>query len=394
MTRSARHRETTISMIDSNALLNDRLNSLTQREYASSRRVAVQQRREHKSDSGACYMGGKNVRLFRHDTGVGIARPQLVLSTDSHINEKSAIPGPLSDRDARLPSRSSSTISRFVDRLGTSVNSLSSLHTIPSWRNTFPRAHNTYAKIERGHDVSGCSGSDSPSLPRLRGEASPSQHSSSGYLRNNSLRHRRRHTANRPGSRSNVPHAPISDLLTRFSHAMTTSTGGQRGSGTSSSYSSSLGTHRSYSDSSHIPFPSISDESYRTFPTPYSDDAAALFQAPLNKSDVPHVFDGHVKFRGVYEDHMQVVFEEGTDRTSSSASTSTGATSVRTASKPPSLLIRSRRRASALARAVTPARCKFPTIFDKKRHRPRPAYDDHDPVEYDIPCLAYVTCLW
>ena len=53
MTRSARHRETTISMIDSDALLNDRLNSLTQREYATSRRVAVQQRREHKSNSGA-----------------------------------------------------------------------------------------------------------------------------------------------------------------------------------------------------------------------------------------------------------------------------------------------------------------------------------------------------
>jgi len=375
MTRSARHSETTTSMIDPDALLNDQLDSLTQREDASSRQVAVQERWEHKSNSG-----------------VGSASPQLMPLTDSHVDEKSAVP--LSDRETRpLPSRSSSTISRFVNRVGTSVYSLSSLRTIPSWRNTFPRAHKTYAKIERGHDVGGGSRSDSPSLPRLRGEASPSQHSSYGSLRNHSLRHRRRHAAQRTRNQNNVCHTPLSDLLTRFSHAMTISTSGHRDSGTSNS-NSSFGTHHSSSDRSHIPFPSISDESNRTFPSPYSADAAAVFQAPLNKSDAPHFFDGHVKFRGIFEDHMQVVFEEGTDRTSTSASTSASVTSARTASKPPGFLVRSRRRVSALARAVIPARCKFLTKSDKKRPPPRPADDDDDPVEYDIPCLAYVTCLW
>jgi hypothetical protein len=61
MTRSARHSETTVSMIDPDALPNDRVDSITQREYVSSRRVAVQERGEHKSNSGACYMGGKEV---------------------------------------------------------------------------------------------------------------------------------------------------------------------------------------------------------------------------------------------------------------------------------------------------------------------------------------------
>jgi hypothetical protein len=331
--------------------------------------------------------------MFRHVTGVGIASPQLMPLTDSHIDEKSAVP--LSDRESRLPSRSSSTISRFVNRLGTN---LSSLRTTPSWRNTFPRAHKTYAEIESGHDIGGGSGSDSPSLPHLRDGASPSQHFSSGNLRNPSLRHRRRHTTKRTRSQNNVFHTPLSDLLTRFSHAMTISTSGHRDSGTcstsTSTSNSSPGTNHSSSfDSSHIPFPSMSDESNRTFPSPHSADAAAVFQ---NRSDAPHFLDGHVKFCGIFEDHMQVVFEEETDRTSTSASTSTSATSARrrTASKPPGLLVRSRRRVSALARAVTPARRKFLTIFDKKRPPPRPADDDDDPVEYDIPCLAYVTCLW
>lgn len=334
--------------------------------------------------------------MFRHDTGVGIASPQLIPLADSHLDEKSSAV-PLSDRETRpRPSRSSSTTSRFVDRLGTGVHSLSSLRTIPtSWRNTFPRAHSTYAKIERGHDVGGVgSPSDNPSLPRPRDGTTLSQHSSSG-----NLRHRRRRASSKRSTKSqnnNVFHAPLSDLLTRFSHAMTISTS-VRDSGTGSSYSSgnsSLGAqHSSSFDSSYIPFPSISDESSRTFPSPYSPDAAAVFQAPLNKSDAPHFYDGHVKFRGIFEDHMQVVFEETTDRTSSSASTRTSVTCARTASKPPGLLVRSRRRVSALARAVASTRCKFLSVFDKKRLSPRPVYDD-DPVEYDIPCLAYVTCLW
>ena len=59
MTRSARHSETTISMIDPDALLNDPVGSLAQREYVSSRQVAVQERLEHKRSSGTCYMRRK-----------------------------------------------------------------------------------------------------------------------------------------------------------------------------------------------------------------------------------------------------------------------------------------------------------------------------------------------
>ena len=405
MTRSARRSETTTSMIDPDALLNDRVGALTQREYVSSRQASVQERWEHNlmDNSGACVAwAGKKVRMFRHSTGVGSASPQLMALTSCRLDEKSA--GPLYVRETRpRPSRSSSTTSRFVDRLGTGAYNLPSLPTIPSWHNTFPRAHKAYAKIERGNDIGGRSPSDSPSLPRLRGGASPSQHSSSGNVQNHSLRPRRRHTAKRTRSQNNIFHTPLSDLLTRFSHAVTISPSGQRDSGTGSSNSSSLGTqcaraqHSSFdSNRSHIPFPSISDESSRTFPSPYSADAAALFEAPLNKGDAPLFFDGHVKFRGIFEeDHMQVVFEEeATDRTSTIACTSSSVTSAHTASKPSGLLYRSRRRVSALARAVKPAQFKLLSIFDKKRSPPRPAYDYDDPTEYDIPCLAYVTCLW
>jgi len=335
--------------------------------------------------------GWKEVWMFRHNTGVGIASPQIMPLTDNHVDEKSAVP--LSDRETRLlSSRSSSTLSRFVDR----VYSLSSLRTIPTCRNTFPRAHKTYAQIEGGHDVGGGFGSDSPSFPRPHGGTPPSQHSSSYNLHNHSLRHRRRHAVKRTRSRNNVSHMPLSDLFSRFSHAMTISTSGDSdSSGTSSNYSNrSLGTQPSSFDTSHIPFPSISDDSSRTFPSPCSANAAAVFQTP---SDAPHFFDGHVKFREIFEDHMQIAFEEATDGTSTSgtsASTRTSATFSRTASKPPGLIARSRRRVSALAKAVTPARRKFLTIFDKKRPLTRPVDDDDDPVEYSIPCLAYVTCLW
>jgi len=163
--------------------------------------------------------------MLRNDTGAGIASPQLAPLTDSlsHVDEKSAVP--LSDREIRLlPSRSSSTISRFVDRVGTGVYGLSSLRTISSWRNTFPRAHKTYAKVEQGHDVgSGGSDSDSLSSPRLRGGLSPSQHSSSGNPRNRSLRRRRRSAAKSSRSQNNTP---LADLLARFSHAVTNSTSG------------------------------------------------------------------------------------------------------------------------------------------------------------------------
>jgi hypothetical protein len=61
MTRSTRHSETTISMIDPDPLLNDPLGSPTWREYVSSRQVVVQERSQHKSNSGECYVGGKEL---------------------------------------------------------------------------------------------------------------------------------------------------------------------------------------------------------------------------------------------------------------------------------------------------------------------------------------------
>jgi hypothetical protein len=276
-----------------------------------------------------------------------------------------------------------------VDRLEASVYSLSSLRTIPSWRSTLPRAHKTYAKIEGGHDGAGASDPDStPGLPHPFGGAPP-QHSSFGNLWNNSVCRQR--DGKRPRSQNNAFHTSLSDILARFSHAMTSSTNGHHDPGTSSS-SSSLGTHQSSSLDSHIPFPSTSEES--SYPSPYSADAVAVFQAPLNKGD-PSCFDGYVKHRGhrgTPEARIQVVFAESTDRTSTG--TGTSATSARAASKPRGRLVPLRRRVRALAGSMTFTRCKFPTIFRKHRHPPYPVDDDNDPVEYDIPCLAYITCLW
>ncbi|KAF8476409.1 hypothetical protein DFH94DRAFT_110786 [Russula ochroleuca] len=366
MTRSARHSETTISMIDSsNASLNDRGGSCTQRGSASSRRqVVAQGRGEQKSNSGA-----------------GTASPRLMPSTGSLVDEKSALP--LSERENRLrPSGSSSTMSRFVDRIEASVYSLSSLRTIPSsWRSTLPRAHRTYSKIERGHDR-GDSDSDIPSLTHQFAGAS-SQHTSSGNLWNNSVR-RRRNDKRSTRSQNNVFHTSLPDILARFSHAMSNSTNGHHDPGASSS--GSLGTRQS----SYIPFPSTSEES--SYPSPYSADAVAMFQAPLNKGDALY-FDSHVKHRGILENHIQVVFAEAADSTSTSTSVST--TSARAAPKPRGLIVPLKRRIRALASSLkTSTRCKFPTIFHRDRHSPRPVSDDNDPVEYDIPCLAYITCLW
>jgi hypothetical protein len=397
MTRSqaARPGETTISMIHSYASLNDRGDFSTRQDSVSSRQVAVEELREHKSNSGTCYVDGKEVRMFNHDTGAAIASPQLLALTDSHVDEKSA--APLPDRRTRfLSSHSSSTKSRLVDRLGTRVYSLSSSRTIPSWRNTFPRAHGAYARIERGHDVDGGSDSGAPGLPHLRDGASPSQHSSSGNLRDHSLRQRRRYVAKRTTSQNNVFHTPLSDLVVRFSHVVTNSTSGHHDPDTIPS-SRSLSTYNSSSDGSRIPFPSTPDGSYRTYPSPYSADAAAVFQTQPDKSDASYsYFGGHVKHRGIFDDQIQVVFEEGTNRTSTSASASTSAISERTVSKPRGLLVRMKKRVSALAGSMKHTRRKFTIMLHEKWHPPRRVddNDNDDPVEYDIPCLAYVTCLW
>ncbi|KAH9987987.1 hypothetical protein BJV77DRAFT_1070315 [Russula vinacea] len=51
-------------------------------------------------------------------------------------------------------------------------------------------------------------------------------------------------------------------------------------------------------------------------PSPYSADAVAVFQAPLNKADDALYFDTHVKHRGIHENRIQVVFAEAADSTS------------------------------------------------------------------------------
>lgn len=335
---------------------------------------------------------GKVSEMFgRAATGAGTASPRLMpsrASTGSLVDGKSALP--LSERETRLrPSGSSSTMSRFVDRIEASVYSLSSLRTIPSsWRSTLPRAHGrrTYSKIERGNDR-GSSDSDTPGLlPHQFAGASSQQQSSSGNLWNNSVR-RRRHDKRSTRSQNNVFHTSLSDILTRFSHAMSNSTNGHHDPGASSS--GSLGTRQS----SYIPFPSTPDES--SHPSPYSADAVAVFQAPLNKADDALYFDTHVKHRGIHENRIQVVFAEAADSTSTSTSTSASATSARVAPKPRGFIVPLRRRVRALASSVkTSTRRKFSTIFHKDRHPPRRVDDDNDPVEYDIPCLAYITCLW
>lgn len=320
----------------------------------------------------------------RAATGAGTASSRLVSSTGSLVDEKSAVP--LSERENRLrPSGSSSTMSRFVDRIEASVYSLSSLRTLPSsWRSTLPRAHGrrTYSKIKRGNDR-GSSDSDTPSLLPHQSAEAPSQPSSSGNLWNNSVR-RRRHDKRSTRSQNNVFHTSLSDILTRFSHAMSSSTNGHHDPGASSG--GSLGTRQS----SYIPFPSTSDES--SHPSPYSADAVAVFQAPLNKGDALY-FDTHVKHRGIHENHIQVVFAEAADSTSTS--TSTSVTFARVAPKQRGLIVPLRRRVRALASSVkTSTQHKFSTIFHKDRYPSRPVDDDNDPVEYDIPCLAYITCLW
>ena len=425
MTRSARHGET---MIDcNNASPKDRGDhSCTQRGSASSRWAVAHERGElTKSDySGALsqYMGPRSpweeTALLNGSVatpGGGIASPQLLPSTGGHVDEKSSVVPPSERGEARgFPSGSSSTMSRFVERLEASVCSLSSLRTIrsiPSWRSTLTRAHNTYAKIECDAHDDGCGdgGSDSdapPSvLPRVSGggAGAPSSSSGNNNFWNDSVRRGGRHDKRTRGP-NNVFHTSLSDILSRFSHAMSNSTGGHHGPGTTAtaSCSSSLGTHPSSSlGSRRVPFPSNTSEessssSSSSYPSPYSADAVAAFQAPRNTGDAPY-FDGRVKYRGIFEDHIQVDFAEATHRTSTSThtGTSTSTTSVRVTSKPHRLLTPLRRRVSAMARSVTPTRSKFPTIFHKDRRPPRRPVDDEDDFEeYDIPCLAYITCLW
>jgi hypothetical protein len=118
-----------------------------------------------------------------------------------------------------------------------------------------------------------------------------------------------------------------------------------------------------------------------------------MFQIPLDKGAAPF-FDSFVKRHDILQDEIQVIFEETSDGTSTNTSMNTGATPVRPASGRHDRLAPLRRRVKAMASSVIRTRRNSPTTFHKSRRPLNPVHDDDEPVEYDIPCLAYITCLW
>jgi len=260
------------------------------------------------------------------------------------------------------------------------MRSLPSLRTIPSWRSSLvPDAHETYAKIEPRYDSES---SDSPSPPHRSSGIRPNRHTSSGNRWRSSLRRRRHEKLTR--SPNDALHAPISypSFLTRFPRMKPERHDPDRSS------SSSLDTHRSSCDS-HIPFPSVSEESH---PSPHSPDALAVFQIPPDKGKTP-LFNCFGKHHDISDDDIRVMFAEAaSDGTGSS--TSETSTSVLPSPGRRGLLTPLRRRVSALASSVVRIRRKFSTVIHQRRHSPNSTHDDNDPEEYDIPCLAYITCLW
>ena len=259
--------------------------------------------------------------------------------------------------------------------------SMPSLRTIPSWRSSLvPDAHETYARIDPRYDSES---SDSPSPPHRSRGMRPNRQSSSGDQRRSSLR-RRRHQK-RTRSQNNVLRAPIPfpSPLIRFPRMKSEHHDPDRSS------RSSFNTHYRSSSDGHVPFPSISEESY---PSPHSPDAVAVFQIPTGKGKTP-LFNCFGKHHDISDDDIPVMFAESGDGTSSSASESS-TTSVFPSPRQRGLFTPLRRRVSALASSVMRTRRKFATGIHPHRHSPNSLHDDNDPEEYDIPCLAYITCLW
>lgn len=272
---------------------------------------------------------------------------------------------------------SGSTVSRFMDRLGVNAPSLSSLRTIPGWRDSpIPDANKTYAKF---HIQYSSEESDTPSLPHSRG-ARP-YHPSVGSLQHQYLRHRRQNKrlTNQNGGHSPLhPSVPPSNLLEHFSHSTM-----RRHADPSSSSSSSLSTRPSSSLDSHVLFPSTSEESY---PSPYSADALAVFHPPTDKRGLSFI-KGHRRHEDILEDRVQVIFEEATDATSTTA----GVSSAHSLAKRRGRIGRLRRRIRALAESMSPPRSKTSTKFSNERRSPH--LNDYDSEEHDIPCLAYISCI-
>lgn len=257
------------------------------------------------------------------------------------------------------------------------MHSLSSLCTISSRGSDLPGARKTYAKVKSRHDSEEGSGTSDP--PYSHG-TTPSQHSSSSTLLHRPLRRRCHDKRNGARNHDDIP----PNLLSHFSHATTITTGHDD---SNSGSNRSLGAHQSSLDI-RVPFPSTGT-SEELYPSPHSADAIAVFEAPLEKGEA-QLFDGPVKYHDILGDQVQYTFVEAYDGTNTSTST----TSIRSPSGRRGLLVPLKRRAGALASSVLPTRFKFPTIFHKGRYPPYPADDDNNSVEYDIPCLAYITCLW
>jgi hypothetical protein len=316
-------------------------------------------------------------------TGAGIAKSQYApcsLMPGNRVDE--ILPLPLAEHGLFVPpSSSSSTVSYFGGRLEASAPSLSSLRTTPSWQSSLgPDVRKTNAKIKARYDGEDFNTHNQPHpcgetlMPR-------SQHSSSSDLKYFPARCR---SQDKPttGQNDYLHISPLVDLPGHISHAMTVT---NKHKDQSSDRSSSSSTDRlSFGDP--IPFPSTSEESY---PSPYSADAIAVFQAPPYKGGARY-FEGRRKREDILEDQVQVVFAVAVDGTS----TSSGTASLYTAPRLYGPLEPLRRRVKALASSLLSTRRKFPTIFTKKHRAPH--FDDHDytSVEYDIPCLAYISCLW
>ncbi|KAI9439249.1 hypothetical protein H4582DRAFT_126831 [Lactarius indigo] len=346
MTQSSRHSEMSITMTDPNPPLIGRVED-----------------RVRRGQGNICPSAATIT------TGCTPVPPML----DGCAEERGPL-SPLELEPSAPPFSSGSTVSRFMGRLGVNAPSLSSLRTIPSWRSSpNPDANKTYAKI---HIQYSSEESDTPSLPHSR--AARPQHPSMGSLQHRYLRHRR------PSGRlKNSGHGPLHtsipppNLLERFSHSTM-----RRHADPSSSSSSSLSTRPSSSFDSHVPFPRTSEESY---PSPFSADALAVFHPPTDKRGLSF-FKGRRKHEDILEDRVQVIFEEATDATSTTA----GVSSAHSLAKRRGRIGRLRRRISALAESMSPRRSKTPTIFNNERHSPR--LDDYE--EHDIPCLAYISCIW
>ncbi|KAI0247016.1 hypothetical protein BJV78DRAFT_1285895 [Lactifluus subvellereus] len=277
------------------------------------------------------------------------------------------------------PSSSSSTVSHFMGRLDARVRSMSSPHTVPSCQTSLrPYASNTYAKIKAPYDGEGSSTHDHQPHPRGVNLMSRSQHPSCSHLRHPPSFRRRQDE--RTASQDYLLHVapPLSNIVGNFSQS-TTVTNGNDGPGSGSRSSLNMLQSSSYS---RVPFPSTSEESY---PSAHSTDAIAVFQAPPDKSGV----EGRRRHDCIFEDWVEIIFAVTVDETSTSSS----ATSVHTAPRPRGLVDPLRRRVRALASLLS-TRCKFPTMFTKERRPPHLDDYDYNLVEYDIPCLAYISCLW